>query len=79
MMTNESEYEEHLYSCDHCMDLYMEAIELVQDDLPSIEGPSLYTDEVMERIPFEGGSCEYTVPEAIGMRRKCFIMYWQRP
>ena len=48
------EYEEHLYSCDHCMVLYMEAIESVQDELPSIEGPSLYTDEVMERIPFEG-------------------------
>ncbi|MGM0829387.1 MAG: hypothetical protein ACQEU4_14300 [Bacillota bacterium] len=48
-----SEYEEHLYSCDQCMSLYMEAIESVQDELPSIEGPSLYTDEVMERIPVE--------------------------
>ncbi|WP_201712714.1 hypothetical protein [Rossellomorea arthrocnemi] len=47
------EYEEHLYSCDQCMVLYMEAVDAVQEDLPSIEGPSLYTDEVMERIPFE--------------------------
>lgn len=46
-----TKYEEHLYSCDQCMSLYMEAIEFVQDELPSIEGPSLYTDEVMERIP----------------------------
>ncbi|BCB02649.1 hypothetical protein [Bacillus sp. KH172YL63] len=46
-------YEEHLYACDQCMGLYMEAMEDVEDDLPSIEGPSLYTDEVMERIPFE--------------------------
>ncbi len=47
-----SRYEQHLSTCDHCMDLYLEAIELVQDDLPTIEGPSLYTDEVMSRIPF---------------------------
>jgi predicted anti-sigma-YlaC factor YlaD len=46
------EYEEHLYSCDYCMRLYMEAVDAVQDDLPSIDGPSLYTEEVMERIPF---------------------------
>ncbi|TMU85149.1 hypothetical protein FGG79_14800 [Bacillus sp. BHET2] len=49
------EYEEHLYRCDHCMGLYMEAVNAVQEDLPSLEGPSLYTDEVMERIPF---ACE---------------------
>ncbi|MCR8849849.1 hypothetical protein NQ095_15630 [Rossellomorea sp. SC111] len=49
------EYEEHLYSCEHCMGHYLEAVDAVQRDLPSIEGPSLYTDEVMERIPFEGG------------------------
>jgi predicted anti-sigma-YlaC factor YlaD len=48
-----TEYEEHLYSCDQCMSLYMEAVEAVRDELPSIEGPSLYTEEVMERIPFE--------------------------
>ncbi|MGM0854923.1 MAG: hypothetical protein ACQEWI_20330 [Bacillota bacterium] len=48
-----TEYEEHLYCCDQCMSLYMEAIETVQDELPSIEGPSLFTDEVMERIPVE--------------------------
>ncbi|MFI8575580.1 anti-sigma factor family protein [Rossellomorea aquimaris] len=48
-----TEYEEHLYSCDQCMSLYMEAIEAVQDELPSIEGPSLFTEEVMERIPVE--------------------------
>lgn len=48
-----TEYEEHLYSCDQCMSLYMEAIEAVEDKLPSIEGPSLYTDEVMEGIPVE--------------------------
>lgn len=53
---NRTKYEEHLYSCDQCMSLYMEAIEIVQDELPSIEGPSLYTlytDEVMDRIPVE--------------------------
>ncbi|MGG1631706.1 anti-sigma factor family protein [Rossellomorea sp. NRS-1567] len=48
-----TEYEEHLYSCDQCMSLYMEAIEAVQDELPSIEGPSLFTEEMMERIPVE--------------------------
>lgn len=56
-----TEYEEHLYSCDQCMSLYMEAIETIQDELPSIEGPSLYTNEVMERIPFERNSVNMTV------------------
>jgi predicted anti-sigma-YlaC factor YlaD len=56
-----TECEEHLFSCDRCMSLYMEAIETVQEELPSIEGPSLYTDEVMERIPFKPDSVKKPV------------------
>ncbi len=46
-------YEEHLYTCEQCMDVYMEAIEsLEQDDLPAIESPS-YVEEVISQIPLE--------------------------
>jgi predicted anti-sigma-YlaC factor YlaD len=46
-------YEQHLYTCDQCMDLYMKAIELIQDKIPTIEEPSIYTNEVMSQIPFD--------------------------
>ncbi|NEU31759.1 hypothetical protein GN156_13390 [bacterium LRH843] len=46
-------YEQHLYTCDQCMDLYMEAIESIQGEIPTIEEPSAYINEVMSRIPFE--------------------------
>jgi predicted anti-sigma-YlaC factor YlaD len=46
-------YEQHLYTCDQCMDLYMEAIESIQDEIPTIEEPSIYTNEVMSQIPFD--------------------------
>jgi predicted anti-sigma-YlaC factor YlaD len=46
-------YEQHLYTCDQCMDLYMKAIELIQDEIPTIEEPSIYTNEVMSQIPFD--------------------------
>jgi predicted anti-sigma-YlaC factor YlaD len=46
-------YEQHLYICDQCMDLYMEAIDSIQDEAPAIEDPSNYTNEVMSTIHFE--------------------------
>lgn len=46
-------YEQHLYTCNQCMDLYMEAIESIQDEIPTIEEPSAYTDEIISHIPFE--------------------------
>lgn len=45
-------YEQHLYTCDQCMDLYMEAIKSIQDEIPIIEDPSTYTNKVMSQIPF---------------------------
>lgn len=46
-------YEQHLYTCDQCMDLYMEAIESIEDEIPTIEESSNYTIEVISRIPFD--------------------------
>lgn len=48
-----SEYEHHLDHCDDCLTLYMDAIDSIEDELPDIENPSLYTDDLMSQIPFE--------------------------
>ncbi|MEI5907628.1 hypothetical protein WAK64_11230 [Bacillus spongiae] len=48
-----NEYEQHLYSCDDCLESYMSAIESLETDLPTITEPSLYTDELMKKIPFK--------------------------
>ncbi|TKD72165.1 hypothetical protein [Pseudalkalibacillus hwajinpoensis] len=49
----QTEYENHLDHCEHCLTLYMNAIECIEEELPEIENPSLYTDELMKQIPFE--------------------------
>ncbi|WP_100407807.1 hypothetical protein [Bacillus solitudinis] len=49
---NRTFYEQHLYTCDQCMTLYMEAVESIQDEIPIIEEPS-YIDEILSKIPFE--------------------------
>lgn len=41
-------YEDHLYSCDQCLELYLTAVE--EDDLPIIENEPDFTDLVMAQI-----------------------------
>ncbi|MDQ0273541.1 hypothetical protein [Cytobacillus purgationiresistens] len=60
-------YEDHLYSCDQCLDLYLMAVE--EDDLPIIENEPNFTDSVMAQIKSQK---EAPVPEARVERRSAF-------
>jgi anti-sigma factor RsiW len=41
-------YENHLYSCDECLEVYLEAV--AETELPPMENGSSFTDLVMARI-----------------------------
>lgn len=43
-------YENHLYSCDHCLELYLQALEATKDELPDLSAPSSFTDSLMAEI-----------------------------
>jgi len=43
------ELENHLFSCDQCLEIYMELVENQADELPDIENES-FTDEVIVKL-----------------------------
>ncbi|OCA82998.1 hypothetical protein A8F94_17785 [Bacillus sp. FJAT-27225] len=50
----EAEMEDHLYSCSQCLNLYMQAIELAEGNLPIVED-SRFTEKVMNQLGNEQG------------------------
>jgi len=46
------EIEDHLFSCNHCLDVYMLQLEAVTDSLPSLPNSQSLTDAVIESLPF---------------------------
>lgn len=42
------EYENHLYSCDHCLERYLQAVEANEFQMPDV--PDSFTDNVMKQI-----------------------------
>ncbi|MBY0122205.1 anti-sigma factor [Bacillus sp. S/N-304-OC-R1] len=44
------EYENHLYTCDQCLTLYLDAVAEAEEDLPEIENESGFTDLIMAQI-----------------------------
>ncbi|MBS4179452.1 hypothetical protein [Lederbergia citrea] len=44
------EYENHLYSCDHCLELYVAALESNERNLPKMEDEWAFTDAIMQGI-----------------------------
>lgn len=43
-------YENHLYTCDHCLELYLQAVETVESELPQWRESSNFTDSVMVQV-----------------------------
>ncbi|MCQ6277040.1 hypothetical protein JMM81_19370 [Bacillus sp. V3B] len=43
-------YENHLYSCDQCLDLYLQAVTEVESELPFITDDTQFTDVVMTQV-----------------------------
>lgn len=44
------QYESHLYSCDQCLDLYLELIEKNSASLPEFSYDSTFTDVIMNQV-----------------------------
>lgn len=44
------EYENHLYTCDQCLDIYLEAVAGEEAELPGIVNESGFTDLIMAQI-----------------------------
>lgn len=44
------EYENHLYTCDQCLTLYLDAVAEAEEDLPEIENETGFTDLIMAQI-----------------------------
>lgn len=44
------EYENHLYSCDHCLELYLQAVEANEFQMPNVSETSTFTDEIMLKL-----------------------------
>jgi anti-sigma factor RsiW len=64
-----SEYETHLYDCDHCMDSYMQAIELAENNLPTVTNPSEYTEEIIRSTAEIDSSLKKQEPRHVVRRR----------
>lgn len=42
--------DKHLYTCDHCLNLYLQAVEELEHLLPDIINQDYFTDEVMSQV-----------------------------
>ncbi|WP_174733588.1 hypothetical protein [Mesobacillus harenae] len=47
-------YEDHLYECEQCLELYLKAVNEVEEALPDLPNQSSFTDKVMAEV----GLCE---------------------
>ncbi|MEX2104398.1 MAG: hypothetical protein WD907_03590 [Bacilli bacterium] len=59
------QFEDHIYSCDDCLTLYMRAIENEEAQLPVIENEALFIEETMKFIIQE----KKEVPITIGKKK----------
>jgi len=46
----EKQYDDHLYSCDQCLSVYLEAVEAMEQALPIMSNEDIFTDMVMQRM-----------------------------
>lgn len=65
------ELESHLYTCDQCLEEYLQAIAANESSLPTLSSESNFTDLVMERVPdtvstLHTMSTVPSVPDTIG-------------
>lgn len=58
------EYENHLYRCDQCLDIYLQAVVEVESELPVITNEADFTDLVMAQIS------EASVPKIQNVKEK---------
>jgi anti-sigma factor RsiW len=48
-----NDFESHLYECDHCLNLYLQAVEESESSLPILSNETTFTDLVMVKVTKE--------------------------
>ncbi|MCJ7840978.1 hypothetical protein MUB24_08695 [Lederbergia sp. NSJ-179] len=44
------QYENHLYDCDHCLELYLQAVDANEFQMPELAEPNHFTDSIMKQV-----------------------------
>ncbi|WP_078382273.1 anti-sigma factor [Sutcliffiella halmapala] len=47
----QEQFETHLYSCDSCLETYMQQVHEKQGVLPILEDPHSFTDQIIAQVP----------------------------
>ncbi|EOR21515.1 hypothetical protein KGR20_09795 [Cytobacillus oceanisediminis] len=50
--------ENHLYTCDQCLELYIDAVDMQEEILPSISDEAAFMNDIMQKISFENMEIE---------------------
>ncbi|MEZ2715375.1 hypothetical protein [Niallia circulans] len=45
--------EDHLYTCDQCLELYIDAVDKQEETLPSISDEAAFMNDIMQKISYE--------------------------
>ena len=49
---------DHLYTCDQCLELYIDAVDMQEEILPSISDEAAFMNDIMQKISFENMEIE---------------------
>jgi hypothetical protein len=67
------EFENHLYTCDQCLELYLQAIAEHESSLPNLTNESIFTDQVMTEV-----SKQHSKESAVEPKKKTKRPYYQQ-
>ena len=51
--TTQKLYDDHLYSCDQCLSIYLEAVEANEQFMPTMSNEDMFTDLVMQQVDYQ--------------------------
>ncbi|MCM3760682.1 hypothetical protein M3212_07760 [Alkalihalobacillus oceani] len=49
-LSTRRQYEEHLYRCDQCLELYLHAVTAYGEELPDVTDSAAFTGQVLEKV-----------------------------
>ena len=72
---NQGMYENHLYSCDQCLDLYLKAVSEEEGLLPNLTNGNTFTDLVMKQV----SETKLTIGQNMNEKRNGRKRFYQSP
>ncbi len=70
-----SQYENHLYSCDHCLELYLKAVAAAESQMPVLTNPTEFTESIMKEIDCVQEKTQNKVKPRKNLRRQTLVHY----